>query len=46
MDKKLNYDTPELEIIDIETDDILLISGVFKNEGIFNWKDDEPDELW
>ena len=46
MDKKLNYNTPNLEVIDIETDDILLISVVLKNEGIFNWNEDEPDELW
>ena len=44
MDKKLNYNTPELEIIDIEIDDILLISEVAKTEGVFNW--DDNDEIW
>ena len=46
MDKKLNYNTPKLEIIDIETDDILLISEVLKTEGVFNWDEGEPDEIW
>lgn len=44
MDKKLNYSTPKLEIIDIKIDDILSISGVTKTEGAFNW--DDNDEIW
>ena len=46
MDKKLNYNTPKLEIIDIEIDDMLLVSGVLKNEGTFNWDEGESDEEW
>ena len=45
MDKKLNYDTPKLEIIDIETDDILLVSGISKNDNAFDWEAD-IDETW
>ena len=44
MDKKSNYNSPKLEIIDIKIDDILSISEVSKTEGVFNW--DDNDEIW
>ena len=44
MDKKSNYNSPKLEIIDIKIDDILSISEVAKTEGVFNW--DDNDEIW
>ena len=46
MDKKLNYDTPELEIIDIEIDEMLSVSGVLKKDEAFDWDVGEPDEIW
>ena len=44
MDKKLNYNTPELEVINIEISDILLVSDITKTEGVFDW--DDNDEIW
>ena len=46
MDKKLNYKIPNLEIMYIKLDDILLVSNVTRNEGVFNWDEGESDETW